>query len=489
MTIIEALQDRDLFGGLRPFRDLSSWSRWLVFLQALYGLPLDAAELRTFQEFTGRTLPRPGGYPEAAAIVGRQSGKSLIAATITTFAATTGGDRGTFGLLIGQDQRAALRAVFTYTREPFRAVPALRGEVVRETADTLELQSGVSVACYPCRPEAVRGVRAVVAVLDELAFYRSSENLPADREMLRAVRPCLATTGGKLIILSSPYGQSGLLWDLYRTHYGRDDSPVLVWQAAAPAMNPTLPADYLQRMQADDPEAYRSEVLGEFRAGVATLLDPGALEGCVIPGRRELLPQPDLDYGAFTDPSGGRGDAWTVAIGHRAGEQCVLDCLRAWPPPFNPAGVAAEVAAVLKTYDIRSVVGDRFGGEWPREALQGHGIDYEIAEHPKSDLYLNLLPLVNAGQVALLDRPDLLRELRALERHRGPSGRDRVDHRPGEHDDLANSVAGLLDLLATGPFPHPHYLPQAYGSRQAVAQAWTERVARECGYPSPWGGR
>ena len=31
-------------------------------------------------------------------------------------------------------------------------------------------------------------------------------------------------------------------------------------------MNPTLRPDYLARMQETDPEAYRSEVLGEFRA-------------------------------------------------------------------------------------------------------------------------------------------------------------------------------------------------------------------------------
>ncbi len=37
---------------------------------------------------------------------------------------------------------------------------------------------------------------------DELAFYRSSEGFPTDTEMLRAVRPMLATTGGKLIVAS-----------------------------------------------------------------------------------------------------------------------------------------------------------------------------------------------------------------------------------------------------------------------------------------------
>jgi hypothetical protein len=49
--------------------------------------------------------------------------------------------------------------------------------------------------------------------------------------------------------------------------------------------------------------------------------------------------------------------------------------------------------------------------------------------------------------VELLDDEHLLRELRGLERRRGSSGRDRVDHRPGSHDDRANAVAGLVDLL------------------------------------------
>ena len=107
-------------------------------------------------------------------------------------------------------------------------MPVFSRELVRETADTLELASGVTLACYPCRPAAVRGLRAAVACVDELAFFITSEGRPVDGEMLRAVRPTLATTGGKLLVLSSPYGQSWALWDLHRQHRGRDDSPVLV---------------------------------------------------------------------------------------------------------------------------------------------------------------------------------------------------------------------------------------------------------------------
>ncbi len=279
---------------------------------------------------------------------------------------------------------------------------------------------------------------------DELAYFRSSEGYPTDTEMLRAVRPALATTGGKLVVISSPYGQSGALWELHRRHFGHDDSPVLIWQADAPTMNPTLPADYLERMRDDDPEAYRSEVLGEFRAGLSALLDPDRLEACIARGRGDLPPAKGLAYSAFCDPSGGRSDAFTVAIAHRSGKRSVVDVVRAWPAPFSPAAVVKDCAALLKRYGIHRVVGDRYGGEWPREAFRQHGITYEVSELDRSALYLEMLPLVNAGAIELPDDAALLRELRSLERRTSPSGKDRVDHPRGGHDDRANAVAGVL---------------------------------------------
>jgi hypothetical protein len=63
------------------------------------------------------------------------------------------------------------------------------------------------------------------------------------------------------------------------------------------------------------------------------------------------------------------------------------------------------------------------------------------------------LPTINAGLVELLDDAELLRELRGLERRRGSSGRDRVDHRPGAHDDRANAVAGLAHITASARAP------------------------------------
>src|SRR5688500_2411018 len=114
-----------------------------------------------------------------------------------------------------------------------------------------------------------------------------------------------------------------------------------------------------------------------------------------------------MDYVAFTDPAGGSGtDSMTVAVAHgeeRDGQVvAVLDAVRERRPPFSPEQVVAEFAELLKSYRVDRVVGDRYAGEWPREQFRKHGVEYEPSERTKSDLYRELLPLVNSARVELL---------------------------------------------------------------------------------------
>jgi len=61
-------------------------------------------------------------------------------------------------------------------------------------------------------------------------------------------------------------------------------------------------------------------------------------------------------------------------------------------------------------------------------------------------LYQDLVPLVNSGEVALLDNETLITQLTLLERRTG-RGRIKIDHPHGGHDDLANAVALVFDLF------------------------------------------
>ncbi len=138
----------------------------------------------------------------------------------------------------------------------------------------------------------------------------------------------------------------------------------------------------------------------------------------------------------------------------------MLDAVREVKPPFSPEQTVAEFTALLEAYGVSRVTGDRYGGEWPREQFRKHGIDYDLADKSKSDLYRELLPLLNSGRVELLDLPKLGAQLCGLERRTARGGRDSIDHAPGAHDDIANAVAGAL-LAVSGGRSRQHELNMA----------------------------
>ena len=47
----------------------------------------------------------------------------------------------------------------------------------------------------------------------------------------------------------------------------------------------------------------------------------------------------------------------------------------------------------MKLYGLTSLVGDNYGGEWPKAEFAKHGITYELSEKTKSELYLATIPV------------------------------------------------------------------------------------------------
>ncbi len=63
--------------------------------------------------------------------------------------------------------------------------------------------------------------------------------------------------------------------------------------------------------------------------------------------------------------------------------------------------------------------------------------------------YAELLPVICAGELELLDHPRLIKQLSTLERRTRSGGKDVIDHPVNQHDDLANALAGVVVLSAT----------------------------------------
>jgi hypothetical protein len=256
------------------------------------------------------------------------------------------------------------------------------------------------------------------------------------------------------------------VWATYSRHYGdKGDPAILVAHGASRDFNPSLPQSVVDKALERDPAAASAEYLAQFRTDVESFITIEAVRACIEPGVRERAPERRNLYTAFVDPSGGVADSMSLAVSHKEGDTVILDALREVKPPFSPEAIVEEFADLLKRYRITKVRGDRYGGEWCREVFRRHGVNYELAEKAKSDLYRDLLPLINSRGVDLLDNERLVAQFVQLERRTARGGRDSIDHPPGGHDDLANAAAGAVVTAAKASAARlsapPGYRPEA----------------------------
>jgi hypothetical protein len=457
-TITAALRDPNLFG---PFLgdDLSTWQGWLTALRVLYGLPVRSPESHALiRRCTGRDpvqLPA-AGFNEALFLVGRRSGKSRTAAVIGAYEAVLAGheaklargERGVVAVVAPTKNQG--RVVRDYLRAIFDAT-VLAEEVVSETDGGFELRTGTRVEVMAGHWRTVRGFTLLAAIVDELAFMGLDEEakVRSDAELIAALRPGLATTGGKLVGITSPHARKGFCWAAYRRHWGSNAESTLVWNCSSRTMNPTLSQAVVDRALAEDLAKAKAEYLGEFRDDVAAFIDPALVERLVVRGRRELPPRDGVRYVAFVDPSGGRGDEAALCIAHREGRAVVIDLLRRYPAPHDPHAVVTRMVAEVRRFGCHRVTGDNYAAEWVARAFAGAGVAYTQCDKARSALYLELLPRLCSGEVELPDDPALVAQLAGLERRTRSGGKDVIDHPPGGHDDLANAVAGAADAVVS----------------------------------------
>lgn len=451
ITMRAALNDPQLLGNTIAG---DSWLPWRTLLIASMGEELLPDERAVFHKFTGREREPGQRVEEFVAVKGRRGGGSRAVSVLAAYiaglcqhSALVHGERGVL-LIIAADQRQA-DVVLDYTEAVFRGSPVLQQLVEARTARELRLTNHIEVEVRAADYRRLRGLTFVAIIADEVAFWANENSSNPDDEILNAVRPGLATTSGPLFMISSPYARRGELWRIYQKHFGSTGDPlVLVAQGGSRDFNPTLPQSVVDRAMERDAAAASAEYGGNFRTDIEQLVTREAVEACVSAGVFERAPQPGVSYNAFVDPSGGSADSMALCIGHYSyqKQRVVIDCLRERLPPFSAQDAADEFARLLTSYGIHSIRGDRYAGIWPVEQFARFNIIYQQSAAPKSNLYQDLLALINSGRVELLDHQKLITQLCNLERRTARGGRDSIDHAFGVHDDIANAVAGLCAI-------------------------------------------
>jgi hypothetical protein len=132
----------------------------------------------------------------------RQIGISQTVAYLAAEEAVAGG---TVLWLSRNGEQAGMALDYVYTALSDCAHPAY----TKQNSFSLELANGGRVITQPATRGAGRGIPATLVIIDEQAWQEYA------REIYTAVVPTLSTTGGRLVVLSTPNGRGNLFHELW----------------------------------------------------------------------------------------------------------------------------------------------------------------------------------------------------------------------------------------------------------------------------------
>jgi hypothetical protein len=502
ISIVDAMNHPSLFGQWFPG---DSWNGWRSILKAAYCLPMSPDEVSFFRSVAGgRDVPKQR-LKEVWVAAGRRGGKSAVASLIIAHSAALfdpqyrlrPGEKACC-LCLGVD-RAQAQVILQYVKSYFQNIPPFAELVVNERLDGLELSNGCDIVIQTSNYKSLRGRTVLVACLDELAFHHQEETSRPDVETYAAITPAMATLPNSMLVaISTPYARKGLLYQKWKSLYGKDDPPAVCIQASTAQLNSTIDPAIVAAALEDDPASASAEWLGQFRTDISGFIIMEMLDAVTDKGVIVRSPQPGVRYVGFVDSSSGSGkDSFACCIAHGEKDRPILDLAHETRPPFSPTQAIEHISILLKSYRVHTVVGDKYAPGFVVEGFARCGIKYLFSEFDRSEIYLECLPLLTSGRAKLLDIKRLLAQFASLERRTLSTGKDRVDHPAGDrHDDLSNSCAGVLRLVGSGPKTcrvSPEFLdalrsgrrgPLSRGSHETV-YARQLRENRERGWGSP----
>ncbi|MCW5939418.1 MAG: hypothetical protein KF884_02190 [Fimbriimonadaceae bacterium] len=280
-------------------------------------------------------------------------------------------------------------------------------------------------------PRSLRGLGATDIVVDEAAYL--PESLITEIAM-----PMLATTDGRLTLISTPHGKNHF-WRFF--HMGQRGEHG-VWSRQAPSSeSPFVSAQFLAvQRELISERAYRVEYEAEFLDGAGQVFRDEAVQKCLVP--RAPVAEPPfaigIDWARY-------GDYTAVAVlsGDRA--DCALVELHQFHGTSWSEAVA-RVADVVERFPHASVLCDATGLgdpvlEWLRSALPDHKIDgLTFTSTVKAELIDNLAWLFEQGALTMAPDPALLRELQHFQAVPS-SGGTKLGAGSGFHDDLVVALS------------------------------------------------
>jgi len=436
--------------------------------KGLLGVPLWPKQAEILEDFW------QGNYSLAVWALGRRSGKTLMSAVTAVYAGTMLADKYKEHLRAGErffivsiantiDQsRLALASI----KDLINGSPILKPLITRETTDTLELSNGCVFRAMPSSSRGGRGMACPLLIFDEIGHALDTEGgNAAGSSLYQALSPSVAQFGnlGKIFLLSSPWVQQGIFWDLFRQAKSGQFKHMQVVQEPTWTVNPTISREWLEQEKVRDPVLFAIEYGANFSQSLSAFLDPGLVEEAINCDRGPLLPLAKFrsKYFLALDPAKGGRDDYTACIVHMDGQRLVVDRFHEFKPTWGD-GKKAQVAIsqvedwILEQhalYGFHEAVLDQYNSQSTVQRLTGklriRELTWTIPS--KTEAFSKLRELVNAGNLELYPHPKAIQQLKNLVVAYRPNGAWNVSGGAGAGvDDYCSALAGAV-LAARQP--------------------------------------
>lgn len=460
---------------------------------------------------TGRTNLKeyiPGSSRrELVLCCGRRSTKTSIAAIVSNYQVyrlqKMGNPQAYFGFPNGSEIAVCTTSVsqdtastlFTVMKNYCLNCSYLKDKVVNRarqyftlaTENDLTAQADPSLflICGGARSSAIRGHSNIVVIIDEAAFFPVSGQA-SGQNLYQALTPSILSFTkqqedgtrkgqGRIILLSSPYGKSGVFYKKYLESFEFNES-MLMFNMYTAMVNPTVDSSFLRDQKKRNPDLFDCEYGAKFSDTVSSWMDENTLKKVINPklpvnpkqGKLGIEYYMGIDYA-------GKNDGAAISIVHKEDNKIVLDYADVYYGEQSDvywdnhnkyydnvnklfAGYeiipleefANEIKRLSELFPIKYGWFDQFNGYGLLEKLKQKGLYQFEMKSINSGLNIQMYQyakeMICSELMELPNHPILIEEMLSLQENKaGNKVTIQAPKRKGFHDDITDSFVIAVD--------------------------------------------
>lgn len=380
-----------------------------------------------------------------AFVSGRRVGKSRTAAWLALHAATTNYN---YQVLITAPSQRQSTELFNQVKSEIRHsdIPEEGWGIERSTRTEINFSSGSRIKVVPLGTDGsnVRGFGADMLIVDEAAFVEGD----IFREVLA---PMLAHGDGDLILLSTPLGKKGYLWQQWEKIIGRKKNPEgWIGKQVPTSANPEVSEQFIEKQKRDlSNSQFKREYLGEFDEASDAFFDPDDLTDDEVALESNVTQQDSICYLGVDLASTGGDRSVYISVD---ADGNVFDVEYTEEAPLTDA--MARVRELHAYNDYTTILVDATGlGEGVvsqlKEDIGSRTVEgFKFTNEKKQSLYNTLKNQLQNKEIRYQHVPNadeaenlMVNELMDLGYSYTSTGKVRIEHPAGGHDDFCDALA------------------------------------------------